>query len=178
MRFRKSDKSLSHTFLRYLSVGAESVRRLQVSERPAEMGNSGRPGRRTMTRRRSERSGAAVVEFAVCLPILMVMILGSIEATSAIFLKQSLVAAAYEGVREAAKFRGSATSANQFATNVLNARQVRSFRVVLTPPDPTTVARGQRVSIEISANISANSPFIGKVIQDRTLVARAVMIKE
>ena len=129
-------------------------------------------------RRRQERSGAAVVEFAVCLPILMVMILGSIEATSAIFLKQSLVAAAYEGVREAAKFRGTSASANQFANNVLAARQVKAFRVVFSPADPATVARGQRVSVEVSAPISANSPFIGKVIQDRTLVARAVMIKE
>lgn len=129
-------------------------------------------------RRHHDRSGAAVVEFAVCLPILMVMILGSIEATSAIFLKQSLVAAAYEGVREAAKFRGTATSANQFATNVLNARQVKSFQVVLTPADPGKVARGERVTIEVSAPISANSPFIGKVVQNRTLVARAVMIKE
>lgn len=129
-------------------------------------------------RRCPDRSGAAVVEFAVCLPILMVMILGSIEATSAIFLKQSLVAAAYEGVREAAKFRGTATSANQFATNVLNARQVKGFRVVLTPADPASVARGDRVAIEISATIAANSPFIGKVVQDRTLTARAVMVKE
>ncbi len=129
-------------------------------------------------RRRHARSGAAVVEFAVCLPILMVMILGSIEATSAIFLKQSLVAAAYEGIREAAKLRATAASANQFATDVLNARQVRSFRVVFTPADPATVARGERVTVEVSAPISANSPFIGKVIQDRTLTARAVMIKE
>ncbi len=129
-------------------------------------------------RRRSDRNGAALVEFAVCLPILMVLILGSIEATSAIFLKQSLVAAAYEGVREAAKLRGSAASATQFATNVLNARQVKSFRIVFTPADPETAARGDRVTIEVSAAISANSPFIGKVIQDRTLVARAVMVKE
>jgi hypothetical protein len=108
----------------------------------------------------------------------MVLILGSIEATSAIFLKQSLVAAAYEGIREAAKLRGTTTSANTFANNVLNARQVRSFRVVFTPADPATVARGQRISVEVSAPISANSPFIGKVISDRTLVAQAVMIKE
>lgn len=128
--------------------------------------------------RRRHRSGAAVVEFAVCLPILMVMILGSIEATSAIFLKQSLVASAYEGIREAAKVRGTAASANQFATSVLTARQVRSFRVVFTPADPSTAVRGDRVTVEVSAPISANSPFIGKVIQDRTLVARAVMIKE
>lgn len=133
---------------------------------------------RAKRRRRADRSGAAVVEFAVCLPILMVMILGSIEATAAIFLKQSLVASAYEGIREAAKFRGTAASANQFANNVLNARQVRSFRVVFTPADPASVPRGERITVEVSAPISANSPFIGKVIQNRTLVARAVMIKE
>ncbi len=130
------------------------------------------------SRRRNDRSGAAVVEFAVCLPIIMVLILGSIEATSAIFLKQSLVAAAYEGVREAAKLRATAQSANQFANDVLNARQVKAFRVVFNPPDPGSVPRGDRVTVEVSAPISANSPFIGKVVQDRTLVARAVMIKE
>ncbi len=136
------------------------------------------PVRSRRSGQRRRQCGGAVVEFAVCLPMLMVLMLGSIEATSAIFLKQSLVAAAYEGVREAAKLRGTTASTQSYATNVLNARQVRSFSVVLNPPNPATVARGERVTIEVSAPISANSPFIGKVIQDRQLVARAVMIKE
>ncbi len=39
------------------------------------------------------------VEFAVCLPVIMVLLLGSMEATSAIFVKQALATSAYEGVR-------------------------------------------------------------------------------
>ncbi len=130
------------------------------------------------TRRRKQQHGGAVVEFAVCLPMIMVLILGSIEATSAIFLKQSLVAAAYEGVREAARLRGTGDSTNALARAVLAARQVKDFRIVMNPPDPATVPRGGRVSIEITAPISSNSPFIGKVIKDRVLLAKAVMTKE
>ena len=51
--------------------------------------------------RRASRKGTATVEFAVCLPVLVTIVLGSIEATNAIFLKQHLTAAAYEGARKA-----------------------------------------------------------------------------
>ena len=49
------------------------------------------------------RSGVAAVEFAVCLPVLVVLILGSIECCSMIFLRQSLAIVAYEGLRVAVK---------------------------------------------------------------------------
>ncbi|MFY7877734.1 MAG: TadE/TadG family type IV pilus assembly protein, partial [Pirellula sp.] len=55
------------------------------------------------------RNGAALIEFAVCLPVLMIMILGSMEASSAIFVKQALTTSAYEGIREAMR-TGSTTS--------------------------------------------------------------------
>ena len=46
---------------------------------------------------RTKREGAAVVEFAVCLPLIVLIVLGTIEAGSLLFLKQTLVQAAYEG---------------------------------------------------------------------------------
>ena len=52
-------------------------------------------------RARDARKGAAVVEFAVCLPVVVLIVLGSIEAASLLFLKQTLVQASYEGVKVA-----------------------------------------------------------------------------
>lgn len=130
--------------------------------------------RRTTNRRR----GAAVVEFAVCLPVLMLLILGSIEATSAVFLKQALTTAAYEGVRTAIRSGATTAEAEQRANNVLNVRQVRDANITFQPANIAAAARGQRITVQISAPISSNSPFIGRVIADRVTTVRTVMVKE
>ena len=49
---------------------------------------------------RATRRGVAAVELAVCLPVIILLVFGAIEASSFIFLKQSLNVAAYEGIRE------------------------------------------------------------------------------
>ena len=48
-------------------------------------------------RHRRTRRAVAAVEFAVCLPVIIMLVFGAIEASSFIFLKQSLNVAAYEG---------------------------------------------------------------------------------
>ncbi|QDT06666.1 TadE-like protein [Rubripirellula lacrimiformis] len=51
-------------------------------------------------RRDSNRSGIATVEFAIVLPVLFVLTLGTIDVCSVMFLKESAVLAAYEGARQ------------------------------------------------------------------------------
>jgi Flp pilus assembly protein TadG len=128
--------------------------------------------------RKKQRRGAAIVEFAVCLPIIMLLILGSIEATSAIFLRQALTTSAYEGIREAVRTSSTTAEARARAQAVLTARRVRGSTIVLTPADTETAPRGSNVVIEISAPFGANSPFIGRVIADRINTVRTVMVKE
>lgn len=43
------------------------------------------------------------MELALCLPLLTLLVLGSIELRNFIFLKQSMTAAAYEASREAVR---------------------------------------------------------------------------
>lgn len=134
--------------------------------------------RNLIPRRNQARYGAAVVEFAVCLPLLMLIILGSIEATHGIFLKQALSAAAYEGIREATITSSTTADARVRAVGVLNSRQIRDYNVVFTPAEVANAGRGNPIVIEVSAPISSNSPFIGRVIGDRVVRLRAVMVKE
>ena len=49
------------------------------------------------TKNRKKRTGAAVIEMAICLPVSVFMVFGTIELTGAIFLKQTLTSAAHEG---------------------------------------------------------------------------------
>ncbi len=52
-------------------------------------------------RPRPRRQGVAAAEFAVCLPMLVLALLGMLDCCSMIFLKQSLAVAAYEGAHTA-----------------------------------------------------------------------------
>ncbi len=133
---------------------------------------------KSIRQKAAQRKGAALVEFAVCIPVIMILILGSIEATSAIFLKQSLTTAAYEGIRESIRRGATTTDATNKATNILNQRRVRDFDITFNPPDVESLDRGTIITIEINAPIGNNSPFIGKVIPDRELTVRTVMVKE
>ncbi|QEF96812.1 TadE-like protein [Stieleria maiorica] len=51
------------------------------------------------SRRRRQRRGAATVEFAICLPALIALTIGTIDLCSMLFLKESITLAAYEGAR-------------------------------------------------------------------------------
>lgn len=124
------------------------------------------------------RRGVAVVEFAVCLPVIMILILGSIEATNAVFLKQALTTAAYEGIREAVRNSSDQSLANLRANDVLTARNVRGSSVSFIPANIDSVARGELVQIEVAAPLGQNSPFIGRVITDRSIRVRSTMVKE
>ena len=124
------------------------------------------------------RQGAALVEFAVCLPLLLILILGSMEATSAIFVRQALTTSAYEGIREAIRIRSTTAGATSRAQAVLTARQIRNSTIRFTPANVQTAPRGTSIAVEVSAPYKVNSPFFGNVIADRVTTVRSVMVKE
>lgn len=58
-----------------------------------------RTARLCRQRRLLKRRGAATVEFAICLPALIALTIGTIDICSMLFLKESIKLAAYEGAR-------------------------------------------------------------------------------
>ncbi len=134
--------------------------------------------RRRQRKRQIPRKGAALIEFAVCLPVIMILILGSMEASSAIFVRQALTTSAYEGIREAVRISGNTANATRRAQAILKARQIRSSTIVFTPGDVQAAPRGSNIVLEVSAPYRVNSPFFGNVIADRVTTVRTVMVKE
>ncbi len=127
---------------------------------------------------RSQRRGAAVIEFAVCIPVIVLLVLGSIEATSMIFLKQSLHTAAYEGAREAIRTTADPAEATRRAQAILDARFVNGARISFPLGNITSARRGELVAVEVTASSQANSPLAGRFIANRNLTVRTTMVKE
>ncbi len=134
--------------------------------------------RTIQSNRLHRRRGVAAVEFAVCLPVIVLLVFGAIEASSFIFLKQSLHVAAYEGVRNAIRLGSDNAQATNSAQNILTSRNVRDFQVSFPNGDASKADRGDEIVIEVSAPTSTNSPLAGRFVTNRMLTARVVMVKE
>ncbi len=134
--------------------------------------------RRSPSRDAKRRRGVAAAEFAVCLPVIVLLVFGSMEASSFIFLKQSLNVAAYEGIREAVRNGSTNADATDRADNILTSRDVQGFAINFPNGDVSVVPRGEEVVIEVTAPTDSNSPLAGQFITNRLLTARVVMVKE
>lgn len=126
----------------------------------------------------ARRAGLAMTELAVCLPVLGLIILATVESSSMIFVQQSLSVAAYEGAR-AALAPGSKTSqVEQQCRQILTDREINDARVAVTPANLSDADEGVWIRVEASAPFSSNSLLGGWLFSSRVLTASTEMIKE
>ncbi|WP_417747062.1 TadE/TadG family type IV pilus assembly protein [Rosistilla oblonga] len=128
--------------------------------------------------RAKSRRGTAIVEFAVCLPLLALLVFGTIEAASRIFLKQTLSISAYEAARQAIRVGSTTENSKASGDSILTARKVKGSQIVFSPADITNASRGELISVSVSAPTRDNSQVLGKFIADKTITATVVMVKE
>lgn len=131
-------------------------------------------------RRRPARGkrGVAAAELAVCLPVVVLLVIATIEACSAIFLKQSLTVAAYEGVRTAISDGTTPGNVQAACNQILADRKVKGATVTITPPDIASLQPGQFVDVTVSAPCDANSLVPTSFYRGRSLSATASMMIE
>jgi len=129
------------------------------------------------TKARGNRAGAAVVEFAVCLPLIVLIVLGTIEAGSLLFLKQTLVQAAYEGAKVAI-VNGDPDQVEAVVDAVAASRNLTGVNVQFTPSDLASVPAGETITITISAPGDANSLIPFGPFRNQTVQTSASMVRE
>lgn len=105
----------------------------------------------TRLRRSRQRTGAALVEFAVCIPVILIILLGSMEACSAIFVRQALTCSAYEGIRAAVHGGALTSDALERAQAILDSRGIRGATIEFEPADIRDAARGEDIAVIVSA---------------------------
>lgn len=124
------------------------------------------PDRGQPDRRDSER-GQATVEFALALPVLLIIVLGLTQVGVAIRNELAVELAAREGARAAAVSANPAAAANGAAT-----------RAVALPITVSTSERGSTVTVTVTYVDPVNIAIIGTFIGPKTHTATVTMAVE
>jgi Flp pilus assembly protein TadG len=124
------------------------------------------------------RRGVAAAEFAVCLPVIVLLVLGMIECCTMIFLKDSLTVAAYEGARTALVQDAEGNDVRRIAQEMLTQRRVRRGTIVIEPIDFERAAVGEYITVTVAAPADANAVIPGSFFRGRTLTSSVTMMKE
>jgi Flp pilus assembly protein TadG len=122
--------------------------------------------------------GVAATELAVCLPIVVLLVVATIEACSMVFLKQSLSVTAYEGVRTATKSKATAADVQNTCRQILADRHVTGATVTVSPSNIAAVAPGSYVDVTVSAPCAGNSVVPLQFYRGKTLSTTASMMVE
>jgi Flp pilus assembly protein TadG len=132
---------------------------------------------RPFTRRRAGR-GVAATELAVCLPIVVLLVIATIEACSAVFLKQSLTVAAYEGVRTALVPLATSATVETTCNQILTDRRIQGAKVTVSAADISALNPGDYVDVTITAPCASNSVVPLNFYRGRSMTAKASMMIE
>lgn len=127
---------------------------------------------------RSSRAGVSTVELAVCLPVLLLLVIGSIECSGIIFVKQAISTAAYEGIRVAVDPDGTSSAAQKRCEEMLASRSINDATITITPKNAKKVEAGQPIELQITVPSSSNRFFPAKFVKDVEISAAVVMVKE
>lgn len=125
----------------------------------------------------ASRSGAAVVEFAVLLPVMVALVFGSIEMANGIFLKQAVAEAAYEGARAATRTSGTDAAVNSRVAEVLTSRGISNKTVTITP-SLATITRGTQFTVTVnvpSSELGSVLPL--QFLKNKTISRSVTMVR-
>ena len=127
---------------------------------------------------RSKRTGVAAVELALCMPLIIMLLIGTMDACSMIFLKQSLEIAAYEGARTALIPTATSTDISNDCMQVMTDRSINGALVTISPNDLSTVQVGDHISVTVSAPCDSNTIISGGFHQGQTVSVTVQGMKE
>lgn len=129
-------------------------------------------------RRPLVRRAAAAAELAICLPLIVFLLLASLEACSMIFLDHSLTIASYEGVRVAINYDGSNADVIARSNEIIADRGVQGSSIAISPANVSTVSRGTPITITVSAPCDTNAILPTWFYGGKTLTCSTTMVKE
>ena len=123
------------------------------------------------------RRGSAIVEFSVTLPVFVLILLGTIEATSMIFVKQGIKIAAYEAARVALVDGSELANVNLAANQILNGRNITGTTVNVTPGF-NTASYGTPITVTVTADCASNSVIAPMFYVGRSMNTTVTMMRE
>lgn len=128
--------------------------------------------------RRHQQRGISIVELSLFLPVIILIAMGTIEACSMIYLKQSLEIAAYEGARVSINPSSTTENVEGQCLQILTERGVDAAAVTVTPDNIQAAAVGSFIQVSVTASCAENSLFGSMFYSGKTLNGIVEMMKE
>lgn len=130
-----------------------------------------------------DRRGAALVEFAVVTPVLIMTVLGMLEVGRAVMATEVLAHAARVGARNGAISTGTTASVTTAVNDLLTSSGINGATVTVSVNGSSTEVSGAKSGDEISVAVSvpyANVTWIANpsYLEGRNLSGRCVMRRE
>ena len=119
-----------------------------------------------------------MAECAFCIPLILLLTFSTLEICSAIFVKETLTVAAYEGARVGVKRKATNQNAYDQALSVLQARGVVDYEITVTPADFSTLSELDLITVNVQAPTAGNSFFISQFIEGRWISSTVKMVRE
>ena len=104
----------------------------------------------SLTPRTTRRKGAALMEFAIVAPFLMLLLMGMIEFGRALIIQQNLTTAAREAAREASLPGATDESVAGAATPYVSMVPTGSVDTITNPEEMDDVEAGDMVTVTVS----------------------------
>ncbi|MCC9600218.1 pilus assembly protein [Stieleria sp. JC731] len=130
-------------------------------------------------RRKKARHGAAAVEFALIVPLMLIFTFGLIEMSRISIIKESIIQASREGARVGIRPTASSSDVQTRIGEELQIMNITGASITVTPSQLDTAQPGDEVSVKIEIPISAVSLVPGFFNFDGVdIVAETVMRRE
>ncbi|MEO1526341.1 MAG: TadE/TadG family type IV pilus assembly protein [Planctomycetota bacterium] len=125
--------------------------------------------------RKQRRRGAALVEFALCLPLFLIIGFGTLETCRMLYLRQSLKIAAYEAARIAIVPEVDADAVEAQCDLILSGRNIADYEFSCVPADPNTAGFGEVITVTASVD-AASYAIVGGWFYQGEVVTQSVSI--
>ena len=132
-------------------------------------------------RNRQQRKGTATVEFAIVLPVLLFLTIGTLDLCSLMFLRESATIAAYEGARRGVGRGRTNADAIARVTEFLDERDIsyQSSNVCQIPGTGFGAAETlENVTVTVNIPAAGNLLIPSEMFGDMTLSSSVTMRKE
>ena len=125
--------------------------------------------------RKSRRAGAAMIEFAICMPVFFLIAMGTIETCRMIYLRQSLKLAAYECARVGIMPGMTPDVLQSQCDVILGGRRIHNYQLVCTPPNPADLKFGELFKTTVNVSAQENA-LVGAWFYQNKILSESVTI--
>jgi Flp pilus assembly protein TadG len=122
------------------------------------------------------RTGAAIVEHAIVLPVVLLVFAGMIEISRVLLLQHSADTAAYEGARCAMVPGATSNEAHQAASHLVNAAGLKSVKISVSPA--TITEETSLITVRVEVPIAENAWIFQQWFRSNSVVSETTLICE